>query len=109
MKKLMEKGYDERPDIYYTHITHHSHCKASPYIQPLDYDNLQIFLLFVFQDKASPTVTPLAPHQTTRQMNLEKCIHGNLQMRPQLLHLKYQNLKPDSLQVFQKKYNCVFP
>ena len=107
MNNLMGKGYDERYDLFYTHITHHSHCKASPHIHLLDHDNLQNFMFCTFHDKSTPTVTPLAPCQTALQRNLEKCVHDNLQMRPQLLHLKYENVKLDSFQVFQRKYHCV--
>ena len=50
----MATGYDERSDLYYTHITHHFHCKASPHIQLLDHDNLQKFMLCTYHDKATP-------------------------------------------------------
>ena len=84
----MEKAYDKGIDLYCRDITNHYHCKNSPFILPLDHDNLQKFLLSACHDKAAPTVTPLEPCQTSLQRNLEKCVHDNLQMRHQLLHLK---------------------
>ena len=107
MKNLVAKGYDKGIDIYCKHITNHSHYKYSPYIHPLGHDNLQKFMLCVCHDKAAPIVTPLAPCQTSLQMNLEKFVHDNLQMRHQLFHLTYHNFKPDSFQVFQRKYHHV--
>ena len=96
----MEKFYDIKPNPYCTHITHPSHYKASQYIQILDHDNLQIFLSFIFHDKATPTVTSLAPCQTSLQENHVGNAHDNLQLRHQLLHSKSQNLEVNSFQVF---------
>ena len=89
MKYLMAKGYDEEIDLYYKDITNHYHYKYFSHIQPLGHENLQNFMLCIYHDKDAPTATPLAPCQANHEKNLEKCIHGNLQMRPQLLHLKY--------------------
>ena len=99
----MGKGYDERPDLYFKHITNHSHRKASPYIQPLGrkrLDKFQKFMLCAFHDTIDPTVTPLAPHQTALQENHVRNAPNNLQLRHQLPHLKSQNLKLNSFQVF---------
>ena len=80
--KLMEKGCHKGIDLYCRDITNHHHCKYSPCTLLLDHNNLQNFMLCTFHAKASPTVTPLAPCQTSLQRNLEKCVHDNLQMRP---------------------------
>ena len=109
MKELMTKGYDKEIDLYCKNITIHYHCKASPCILPLDHDNLQKFMLSACHDKTAPTATPLAPCQNALQENHARNAPDNLRMRHQLLHLNYQNLKLDSLQVFQRKYHCVFP
>ena len=105
----MTKGYDKEIDLYSRDITSHYHCKVSLCIFPLDHDNLQNFMLCTCHDKASPIANPLAPYQVDLQKSLEKCVYDNLQMRHQLLHQKSQKLKHGSLQVFQRKYHCVFP
>ena len=105
----MEKGYDKEIDLYCRNTTNHYHCKASPYMQSLDHDNLQKNSLSTCHEKASPTGTPLAPCQNFLQENHARNAADNLQIRHQLLHLKSHNLKPNSLQVFQRKYQYVFP
>ena len=107
MKYLMEKCYNKEIDLYYKAITSHYHYKASPCILPLDHENLQKFMLFVFHDKDSATATPLAPYWKVIQYNPANNAHDNFQMRHQLPHLRSQNLKPDSFQVFQRKYHFV--
>ena len=106
MKDLMAKGYDKEIDFHYKDITNHYHCKNSPCILPLDHDNLEIFLLSACHDKASPAATPLAPCQKVQENHAKNAL-DNFQIRHQLPHLRSQNLKPDSFQVFQRKYHCV--
>ena len=107
MKELMAEGYDKGIDLYSRDITSRHHCKASPCILPLDHVNLQKFMLSACHDKAAPTATPLAPCQKVLQENHAKNAPDNFQMIHQLPHLSSQNLKPDSFQVFQRKYHCV--
>ena len=100
----MENGYDKGIDLYYRNVTNHYHCKNSPHSQLPDHkipDNLQIFLSFVYPNKDAQTVTPPAHCQTAFQKNHARNVPSNLQMRQQLLHLRSQNLKPDSFQVFK--------
>ena len=89
MKDLMEKCYDKEIDLYCKYITSHYYCKASPCILPLDHENLQKFMLFVFHDKDSATATPLAPYWKVIQYNPANNAHDNFQMRHQLPHLRY--------------------
>ena len=105
MKNLLENNYDKGIDLYCTHITHHSHCKASPHIHSLDHDNLQIFLLCAFHVKAAPTVTPLAPCQTDLQNNHATNAHDNFQMGCQQLDLKFLHSHLHSFYDFQNKYH----
>ena len=84
----MAKGYDKGIDLYYRDITNHRHCKDSPCILPLDHDNLQNFWLSACHDKAYPSATSPTHCQTSLQRNLEKCVHGNLEMRHHIFHLK---------------------
>ena len=131
MKNLMEKGYGEISNLYYTHITHHSHCKASPHIQLLDhdklqkfmlctfhdkaapyiqtldhkiYDNIQIFLSFACPNKVSPTITSTTHCQTILQNNHARNAHDNLYMRHQLFYCKFEDLKLDSFHAFHGEY-----
>ena len=92
MKIVMEKGYDERSDLYCKDITNYYHCKDFPNNPPLGHkspDNLQKFLLCACPDKASPTITPLAPDQTALQKILEECVHDNFQIEHQQSTLKF--------------------
>ena len=107
MKDIMEKVYDKEIDIYCKDITIHYHCKISPCILPLDRDNLQKIMLSACHDKAAPTATRLAPCQKVLPENHAKNSPDNFQMRYQLPHLIFPNLKPDSFQVFQRKCHFV--
>ena len=103
MTDLMEKNYDKEIDIYYNDIASYYHCKYSPCILPLNHHNLQNFLLCNFHDRTAPTATPLASFQNSLQEKHVRNAPDYLQMRHQLFHIKYQNLKPISLQVLQRK------
>ena len=92
MKNLMETCYDGRPDLYFKHITNHSHRKYFPNNHPLGHkspNNLQKFQLCACPNKASPTVTPLAPGQTALQNILEECVNDNFQIEHQKFPLKF--------------------
>ena len=101
----MEKGYDNEIDLYCVDITNQYSCKDSPCNQLLGHGNLQKKLLCVCHDKAAPTATPLTPYQNSLEENHARNAPGHLQMRHQLLHLKYQKLKPDSFQLFQREHH----
>ena len=88
MKDLMAKGYDKETDLYCKDITSHYHYKASC-ILPLDHkilDGLQIFLSFVYPNKAAQTVTPPAHCQIVLPNNHARNVLDNLYMRYQLFH-----------------------
>ena len=89
MKDLMEKGYDKGIDLYCRDITSHYHYIDSPCILPLDHkipDSLQIFLSFVYPNKAAQTINPPTHCQTILQKNHAKNVPDNLYMRYQLFH-----------------------
>ena len=75
----MERGYGKGVDLYCKVMTNHYHYKYFPHNHPLGHKSLE---------KDAPTVTPLAPSQTTLQKNLEECVHDNFQIEHQQFPLK---------------------
>ena len=70
----MEKGYDDRCDIFGENLTNYPNWKIYPCTQLLDHkkhDNLQHTLSFVFYEDVVQTVNYLAHCQTIFQKNLE--------------------------------------
>ena len=65
-------------------------------------------MLISCYDKASQTIISLANCRIDFQKNHKEYAHEKFQMEHPLLHLKFQNLKLDSLNVFQKNYYYLF-
>ena len=65
-------------------------------------------MLFSCYDKASQTIISLANCRIDFQKNHKEYAHEKFKMEHPQLHLKFQNLKLDSLHVFQKNFYYSF-